>query len=96
MPIKTAADANALVSEFWLSIILRATAGDLGFLFQRLSALARCTEAQANENSCFLAYRPVVKQFFVDVDGKYGPYMRSVGNILRSYSHNLLQLPHDQ
>ena len=44
----------------------------LGFLFQRLSSLARCQDSEANEDSCFLAYKPVVKQFFVDVDGKYG------------------------
>lgn len=50
-------------------------AGDLGFVFQRLSQLARCTEAEANTNGCFLAYRPVIRQFYVDVDGKYGPYV---------------------
>lgn len=49
------------------------SAGDLGFVFQRLSALAHCSEDEANTNGCFLAYRSVVKQFFVDVDGKYGP-----------------------
>lgn len=52
------------------------SAGDLGFVFQRLSALARCSEGEANTNECFLAYQSIVKQFYVDVDGKFGPFMR--------------------
>ena len=52
------------------------SAGDLGFVFQRLSTLARCKAGSADEGTCFLAFEPVVKQFFVDVDGKYGPFMR--------------------
>ena len=51
------------------------SAGDLGFVFQRLSALAHCTDAEANTNECFLGYKSVIRQFFVDVDGKYGPYV---------------------
>ena len=52
------------------------SAGDLGFVFQRLNSLAHCTPDQANTNGCFLTLNPVIKQFYVDVDGKYGPYMR--------------------
>ena len=58
-------------------------AGDLGFVFQRLPELARCTEAEANTNDCFLGYRPVIRQFFVDVDGKYGPYVSLVAHLAR-------------
>lgn len=59
------------------------SAGDLGFVFQRLPELARCTEAEANTNDCFLGYRPVIRQFFVDVDGKYGPYVSLVAHSAR-------------
>ena len=52
------------------------SAGDLGFVFERLSALEHCSPDEANTNECFLTLNPIVKQFYVDVDGKYGPFMR--------------------
>ena len=52
------------------------SAGDMGFVFQKLRAFSRCSLAQANTVQCFLTLNPVIKQFYVDVDGKYGPFMR--------------------
>ena len=51
------------------------SAGDMGFVFQKLRAFSRCSPEQANTVECFLTLNPVIKQFFVDVDGKYGPFM---------------------
>jgi hypothetical protein len=52
------------------------SAGDMGFVFQKLRAFSQCTPDNANTVECFLTLNPVVKLFYVDVDGKYGPFMR--------------------
>ena len=52
-------------------------AGDLGFFLIRGRALASCKmPEQANENGCFLAYKPVIRRFYVEIDQKWGPYLR--------------------
>eukprot|EP00037_Helgoeca_nana_P009992 m.87625 g.87625 ORF g.87625 m.87625 type:complete len:350 (+) comp19942_c0_seq4:5092-6141(+) len=51
-------------------------AGDLGFLLMTLQKLVTCTPEQANTDECFLAFEPTIRQYFVETNGKYGPFMR--------------------
>jgi hypothetical protein len=51
-------------------------AGDIGFYFERFKAMETCTAAQANTNQCFLGFEPTVRRFMVEMDGRWGPFMR--------------------
>ena len=52
-------------------------AGDLGFFLVRDRSLAQCKmPEQANTARCFLAYEPVIRRFYVELDQRWGPYMR--------------------
>jgi hypothetical protein len=50
--------------------------GDMGFYFERFRAMMTCTPELANTNACFLGVQPVVRRFLVEMDGKWGPFMR--------------------
>jgi hypothetical protein len=50
--------------------------GDMGFYFERFREQVSCTPAQANTDGCFLGYKPVVRRFMLEMDGRWGPFLR--------------------
>jgi hypothetical protein len=51
-------------------------AGDMGFYLEKFRAQMTCTPDEANTDSCFLGFKPVVRRFMLEMDGKWGPFFR--------------------